>query len=114
MLFVEPRFLLFFLVVFAVYWSLRGNTARKVWLLAASYVFYAGWDWRFTFLLMGSTTMDYIVGLKIADADDQRVRRRWLVVSLCVNLGVLCFFKYFNFFVGSAAESCSPPAIRGT
>src|SRR5712664_2473720 len=62
MSFVEFRFLWFFLVVFIVYWTMRNNTARKVWLLLCSYSFYAAWNWKFTFLVLGSTTVDYIVG----------------------------------------------------
>jgi alginate O-acetyltransferase complex protein AlgI len=62
MSFVEFRFLWFFLAVFIVYWTMRNNAARKVWLLLCSYAFYAAWSWKFTFLLLGSTTVDYIVG----------------------------------------------------
>ena len=66
MLFVEARFFLFFAVVFAVTWSLRGNRERKIFLLAASYFFYAAWDWRFLSLIFISTAIDYIAGLMIA------------------------------------------------
>ncbi len=126
MLFVEFRFLAFFLVVFSVYWSLRTNTARKWWLLGASHFFYACffigdpavfWDqlrhgqfakmpagWWFPAVLWASTTMDYVVGLGIGGASTEARRKAWVVVSLVVNLGVLCFFKYFNFFVTSAAD----------
>ena len=62
MSFVEFRFLWFFLVVFIVYWAMRNNAARKAWLLLCSYSFYAAWNWKFTFLVLGSTTVDYIVG----------------------------------------------------
>ena len=62
MSFVEFRFLWFFLLVFIVYWAMRNNAARKVWLLLCSYGFYAAWNWKFTFLVLGSTTVDYIVG----------------------------------------------------
>jgi alginate O-acetyltransferase complex protein AlgI len=103
MLFVEFRFLWFFLAVFAVYWSLRQNTARKIWLLVCSYAFYAAWNWKFLFLLMGSTTLDYIIGLMLARQENPAVRRAWITVSLCANIGLLALFKYFNFFVLSAA-----------
>lgn len=59
--------------------------------------------WWFPFVLIGSTCMDYAVGLGIADAKSEGKRKAWLLVSLCVNLGVLCFFKYYNFFIGSAS-----------
>ena len=63
MLFVEFRFFWFFLAVFAVYWSLRKNDSRKIWLLICSYIFYAAWNWKFVFLLMASSALDYVVGL---------------------------------------------------
>ena len=89
MLFVEFRFFWFFLVVFCVYWALRNNTARKTWLLICSYIFYAAWNWKFLFLLMGSSLLDYIVGVMLARTDDPGKRKAWLVVSLCVNLGTI-------------------------
>ena len=103
MSFVEFRFFWFFLVVFAVYWSLRGNQSRKVWLLACSYFFYAAWNWKFLFLLCGSTLIDYTVGLKLEREERPHIRRRWLCLSLTINLGTLAVFKYFNFFVSSGA-----------
>jgi alginate O-acetyltransferase complex protein AlgI len=93
MLFVEFRFFWFFLVVFSVYWSLRENRSRKIWLLVCSYVFYAAWNWKFLFLLMGSSALDYFVGTMLARTENPRA-----------NLGTLAFFKYFNFFISSAAE----------
>jgi D-alanyl-lipoteichoic acid acyltransferase DltB (MBOAT superfamily) len=104
MLFVEFRFFWFFLVVFSVYWSLRDNRARKIWLLVCSYVFYAAWNWKFVFLLMASSALDYIVGVMLARTENPRTRRGWLILSLCANLGTIAFFKYYNFFVTSAAD----------
>ena len=102
MLFTELRFLPFFLVAFAVHWLLRSAAWRKAWLLVCSYAFYAAWDWRFLSLIVVSTLVDYVVGLRLGD---ERARRRpWLLLSLAVNLGLLGFFKYFGFFVGSAAD----------
>jgi alginate O-acetyltransferase complex protein AlgI len=103
MLFVEFRFFWFFLVVFSVYWSLRENRSRKIWLLLCSYVFYAAWNWKFLFLLMGSSALDYFVGRMLARTENARARRGWLMLSLGANLGTLAFFKYFNFFISSAA-----------
>src|ERR1700738_4344178 len=103
MLFVEFRFFWFFLVVFSVYWSLRENRSRKIWLLLCSYFFYAAWDWRFLFLLMGSSALDYFVGRMLARTENPRARRGWLMLSLGMNLGTLAFFKSFNFFITSAA-----------
>ena len=104
MLFVEFRFLWFFLAVFCVYWSLRENRSRKIWLLLCSYVFYAAWNWKFLFLLIGSSALDYFVGMMLARTKDPTGRRGWLILSLCVNLGTIAFFKYYNFFVASAGE----------
>ena len=64
MLFVELRFLPFFALVLAVHWALRSHVARKWWLLAASYVFYGAWDWRFLGLIIGSTVLDGITGAR--------------------------------------------------
>ena len=102
MLFVEFRFLAFFALVLAVAWSLRGDRARKGWLLAASYAFYAAWDWRFLGLILLSTAVDWIVGARIHAAEGRRaVQRGWLAVSLTVNLGLLVTYKYFDFFAES-------------
>jgi len=100
-LFVELRFLLFFVLVFAVHWALRNSTARKTWLLLCSYVFYAAWDWRFLGLIVASTLLDYGVGLGLARARRRRVRIALLLASLSGNLGILGFFKYWNFFAQS-------------
>ena len=103
MLFVEFRFFWFFLAVFSVYWLLRENRYRKIWLLGCSYAFYAAWNWKFLFLLMGSTGLDYLVGTMLAREPRPRARRAWLLLSLSANLGTLALFKYCNFFIGSGA-----------
>jgi alginate O-acetyltransferase complex protein AlgI len=103
MLFVEFRFFWFFLAVFAVYWSLRRNDSRKIWLLICSYIFYAAWNWKFVFLLIGSSALDYFVGMMLMRSKTPGARRGWLMVSLIANLGTLSFFKYCNFFISSAA-----------
>ena len=101
MIFTQAAFFVFFLVVGAVHWTLRGNRERKVWLLGTSYFFYGSWDWRFLGLILISTLVDYLAGLAIHRAAGKRPRRAWLVASIVVNLGLLGFFKYFNFFVES-------------
>jgi len=101
-LFVEFRFLAFFALVLTVAWTLRSNGARKLWLLAASYAFYAAWDWRFLGLILLSTVVDGIAGARIHAAGDRlRARRAWLGLSLAVNLGLLGTYKYFDFFAES-------------
>lgn len=104
MLFHEPSFWLFF-AAFAAAWVLARHTVagRNAVALAGSYVFYAAWDWRFLGLIVFSTLLDFIAGLKIAEAGTPRLRRAWLAASVAGNLGVLAFFKYWNFFQESAA-----------
>ncbi|WP_285905637.1 MBOAT family O-acyltransferase [Pseudodesulfovibrio pelocollis] len=102
MIFSQIEFFIFFAVVLAGLWGARTNRAGKLWLLAASYYFYAYWDWRFLSLILLSTVVDYCVGLGLKDEQRARRRRALLIVSLCVNLGLLGFFKYFNFFIDSA------------
>ena len=100
MLFVEFAFLPFFLTVFAVHWALRDDRWRKVWLLAASCFFYGSWDWRFLALVGFSTLLDYVVALNLERPGARR--KLWLACTLTGNLGLLGFFKYFNFFLDSA------------
>ena len=78
MLFTSPVFLAFFAVVFAASWLERSNRRRKLWLLVASYAFYAGWDWRFLALIATSTLVDFGVGRRLAALREPRARRRWL------------------------------------
>ena len=103
MLFNSPEFLLFLPIVFALYWFVvqRNLRAQNVLLVLASYVFYGWWDWRFLGLIALSTVVDYLVGLQIDGAQEKRTRKQWLAVSLVVNLGLLCYFKYSNFFIDS-------------
>lgn len=100
MIFTEVRFFLFFIVVFATYWLLNVNKYRKIFLLAASYFFYAAWNYKFLSLILLSSIVDYVIGNKLAKTSGTE-RRLWLLVSLTVNLGMLAVFKYFNFFIES-------------
>src|SRR5208282_2209485 len=102
MLFDSPIFFVFLVVVVAVYWRLP-RREQNVFLLAASYFFYGWWDWRFLLLMAGSTTIDFVVARQIGRSGDQRLRRRLFWFSLALNFGFLGIFKYFNFFIGSAA-----------
>jgi alginate O-acetyltransferase complex protein AlgI len=100
MLFNSLDFLIFFAFVYAVYLVLP-HRGQNILLLVASYYFYGSWDYRFLSLIALSTTVDHLVATRIYQTDDQRKRRQLLAVSMVVNLGVLGFFKYFNFFIGS-------------
>jgi alginate O-acetyltransferase complex protein AlgI len=102
MLFNTLDFWLFFALVYAVY-LLLGTRAQNVWLLIASYFFYACWDWRFVFLLGLSTGIDWLLAQRIADEPSRAGAKRWVALSVVINLIFLGTFKYFNFFVGSAA-----------
>jgi alginate O-acetyltransferase complex protein AlgI len=101
MLFNSLQFLIFFPVMLFLYHQLSHRWQNRQ-LLVASYVFYATWDWRFLFLIMGSTIADFYCGRYIARSSDHRVKKSLLVLSIAVNGGALLFFKYFNFFVSSA------------
>ncbi len=86
---------------FALYWLMPSRGARQTVLLAASYVFYGYWDWRFCGLLLASTLVDYVAGRQIEAASERSTKRAWLAASLAVNLGALGFFKYWDFFADS-------------
>lgn len=99
MLFNTFEFAVFLVVVLGLYYCLA-RKAQNVGLLIASYAFYGFWDWRFCALLLGSTVVDYTVARLMAAMPKRK--KPLLMVSLAVNLGVLGFFKYFDFFVDSA------------
>ncbi|MCB9549895.1 MAG: MBOAT family protein [Myxococcales bacterium] len=103
MLFHSPTFFVFFAVVLLLYRRL-GLAGQNHLSLVASYVFFGWWDWRFLGLLAFSTAVDFLVAQRIEATDDAARRKRWLWVSLGVNLGLLAFFKYVGFFVDSAVD----------
>jgi alginate O-acetyltransferase complex protein AlgI len=109
MLFNSIDFAIFLPIVFILYWfaTKRSLRSQNILLLAASYFFYACWDYRFLFLLIFSTLLDYFSGLKIAAASSNQQKKFWLWTSIVVNLGFLGVFKYYNFFISSFAESVS-------
>lgn len=99
MLFNTVEFLLFFVITYSLYLLSRANfrLQNKI-LLGASIVFYGSWDWRFLWLLIGTTALDYFMGLKIDGTKNPAGKKFFLAVSVTANLSVLGFFKYFNFF----------------
>ncbi len=109
MLFTSISFAIFLPIVFILYWfATKGNfRLQNILLLVSSYFFYACWDWRFMFLLIFSTLLDYYTGIKIHDATNRRLKMFWLWLSIVVNLGFLGVFKYYNFFAASFAEGLS-------
>lgn len=108
MLFNSLSFLIFLPIAFAVYWILskaRQLVFQNLWLLITSYVFYGWWDYRFLALIFASTVVDYWVGIRLGNSEHKRIRKRWLWLSVAFNLGLLGFFKYYNFFVESWVEA---------
>ncbi|MDH7913955.1 MBOAT family O-acyltransferase [Winogradskyella sp. SYSU M77433] len=107
MLFNSIEFFVFLPIVFALYWFIGSKNIRSQNLLVAvaSYVFYGWWDWRFLFLILFSSIVDYSIGLFLDKTQEQKKRKILLWVSICVNLGFLGFFKYYNFFVDSLVSS---------
>ena len=103
MVFNSLQYALFLSAVFVIYWRLR-RRGQNILLLATSWFFYATWDWRFLGLLVLSTVTDFIVGGRLASAASDSRRRIIFGISLVVNLGILGFFKYFNFFAESASR----------
>lgn len=105
MLFCSISFMLFFAVLLCVYWALPWRRAR-VWLLvAASFYFYATWNKWLAIILCISTAVDYLLALGIERSMTLRRRKGLLSVSLLANLGLLCYFKYVNFFLLSLDEA---------
>lgn len=105
MLFNTLEYALFFTLVFVLSWALRGvwaGRARIFFLLAVSYYFYASWDWHYLPLIFASSTIDYHLARIIAGERDERRRRRWLVLTVALNLGFLGYFKYWNFGLENA------------
>lgn len=109
MLFNSISFALFLPVVFLLYWFATNGKlkAQNILLLFSSYFFYACWDWRFLFLLTFSTLLDYYTGIKIDESTKSKNKLFWLWLSICINLGFLGVFKYYNFFAQSFADGLS-------
>jgi D-alanyl-lipoteichoic acid acyltransferase DltB (MBOAT superfamily) len=97
MVFNSLHFVWFFLVVYLVYRLLPHRWQNRL-LLVSSYYFYAAWDWRFLFLLIGSTLVDYTCARALERTASPARRRALLIASIAFNLTLLGFFKYFNFF----------------
>ena len=114
MLFNSLDFALFLPIVFLLYWFVaRGNLRlQNILLLIASYFFYACWDYRFLFLLIFSTALDYYTGLKMQEAKTPGNKKGWFWLSVCINIGFLAVFKYYNFFIESFADSLSAAGIK--
>jgi alginate O-acetyltransferase complex protein AlgI len=114
MLFNTLNFAFFLPVVFLLYWLLNNRNLKwqNLLLLVSSYFFYACWDWRFLFLLIFSTLLDFFTGLKMEEAKDAKRKTFWFWLSVSINLGFLGVFKYYNFFATSFAEALAQAGLQ--
>ena len=106
MFFNSLHFAIFLPIVFILYWVIgaKSKINQNYILILASYYFYSCWDWRFLFLLVFSTLLDYVSGMKIEKSQTPFERKMWLWICVTINLGFLGVFKYYNFFASSFAE----------
>jgi alginate O-acetyltransferase complex protein AlgI len=106
MFFNSLAFAIFLPIIFFLYWFVfnKNKSTQNALLIVASYYFYSCWDWRFLFLLIFSTFLDYFTGIQIEKSNSEKKRKFWFWLSILVNLGFLGIFKYYNFFATSFAE----------
>jgi alginate O-acetyltransferase complex protein AlgI len=109
MLFNSIDFAIFLPIVFALYWFVTNHNLKlqNALIVAASYVFYGWWDWRFLSLIIFSTLVDYSIGRRLKNEEKPSTRKILLWTSIIVNLGFLGFFKYYNFFVDNFVAAFS-------
>ena len=109
MLFNSIDFAVYLPIVFILYWFVTNKNlkSQNFLIVIASYFFYGWWDWRFLFLILFSTIVDYTVALILAKEKNIKKRKLLLWVSIVVNLGFLGFFKYYNFFLENLITSFS-------
>jgi alginate O-acetyltransferase complex protein AlgI len=106
MFFNSLSFAIFLPIVFVLYWFVfhKTKSSQNAVLIIASYYFYSCWDWRFLFLLVFSTFLDYYTGIQIEKAKTDGLRKFWFWLSISINLGFLGIFKYYNFFASSFSD----------
>ena len=109
MIFNSLDFAIFLPIVFLLYWFVfnKNLKAQNALIVVASYVFYGWWDWRFLFLILFSTAVDYTVCILLEKENSLIKRKLLLWISILVNLGFLGFFKYYNFFLDNFIASFS-------
>jgi D-alanyl-lipoteichoic acid acyltransferase DltB (MBOAT superfamily) len=98
MLFNSIDFAIFLPIVFAIYWVIRNRNWQNAFIVFSSFIFYGWWDWRFLILMVGTALIDFWVGIRLQNEATATKRKRLLGLSIAANLGILGFFKYFNFF----------------
>jgi alginate O-acetyltransferase complex protein AlgI len=116
MFFNSIAFAIFLPIVFFLYWFVfnKNKSSQNALLIVASYYFYSCWDWRFLFLLVFSTFLDYYTGIQIEKAKSEVNRKFWFWLSIIVNLGFLGVFKYYNFFADSFADLLNSVGIKAS
>jgi alginate O-acetyltransferase complex protein AlgI len=116
MFFNSLAFAVFLPIVFVLYWFVfnKSKKAQNAILILASYYFYSCWDWRFLFLLVFSTFLDYYTGIQIEKGKSESQRKFWFWLSIIVNLGFLGIFKYFNFFADSFSNVLNTVGIQSS
>lgn len=113
MLFNSIEFALFLPLVFALYWLFNSKIKiQNLIILISSFIFYGWWDWRFLFLIALSTLVDFNIGLAIGRSESSSKRKALLWTSILVNIGLLGFFKYYNFFIENFVEAFRLFGIR--
>ena len=103
MIFNSIEYFLFLPIVFFLYWFVfnKNSKAQNIIVLLSSYLFYGWWDFRFLILIILSTLIDYFIGLGIPTQNLKKNQKLLLFSSIAFNLGILGFFKYYNFFIDS-------------
>src|SRR3954470_15574416 len=112
MLFYEPVFLNFFCAFFAIYLLATGNLSRRWVLLLASVLFYAWGEPTFVLILILSSLIDYMLSLRLTEPTPARERRLWLALGIVLNISMLGFYKYADFFIGNLNTLLSPLAAK--
>ncbi|MBE0675882.1 MAG: MBOAT family protein [Bacteroidales bacterium] len=106
MIFNSLEYALFLPILFFLYWLAYNKSVKSqnILLLLASYLFYGWWDWRLLLLLVSVSFFNYLIGLAISSDKSKKNKKLLLIAGLVVNLGLLSFFKYFNFFIESFVD----------
>lgn len=113
MLFNSIIFLIYLPIVFILYWFVfRKLRLQNAFVVVASYVFYGWWDWKFLLLIFFTTICSYISGVLIERNESIKVKRIYLWSNIIINIGVLCLFKYYNFFVSNLQSLLSTVGIQ--
>ncbi len=113
MVFSSLTFLFYFLPIFFLIYAAVPSKWKNYWLLAGSIVFYAWGAPKFVFVLLASTIIDYYVVRALHRASNRREKKKWLTTSICLNLGLLAYFKYANFFVDNVNTVLAAMQLEG-